>query len=384
MIANSCRHSDFKITPQEFMQQFTAKTDDVPLAAAVALGLAGAGNVKVYLPVIMERLEKGGDSYLLVHSLKEIIQHSGDEPAASEIKPHINKIWTTLINAATQNEDAKAVGAECIGRLTILDPYSFLPELQKQLKSPKAAVRGMVISALRYTFTDTDASYDELLRPIVVDFLESMLKDPELENRRLALTALNSAASNKFHLLAGPGLTCLLPLVYGESYVRPELVREIQMGPFRHRVDDGLEVRKSAYETLYALLETSFENLDIQAYYDRVIAGLEDEHDIRSLSNLMLVKLSTLAREETLIRLDKVSECFRTTLTSKPKDNAVKQEIERHKEGARAALKVSLTLQNMFGPSVPPKWKAYWDWALQNHNKEITEIMGSEDTAAGL
>lgn len=234
------RGSSFPVGPEVFLNQFRAKSDDVPIAAAVALGLAAAGNVSGYLPVIMQRLGGDKDQYLLLHSLKEIIQHSNDTTA--DIKPYADQIWNALF-AIAKNDDSKAVGAECVGRLTIIDPYSFLPELQKHLQSQFPAIRGMVISALRYTFTDTEASYDDLLRPIVVDFLTVMVDDKEMENRRLALTALNSAAHNKPHLIM-PHLERLLPLVYRESFIKPELVREVMMGPFKHKVDDGLEVRK--------------------------------------------------------------------------------------------------------------------------------------------
>jgi hypothetical protein len=36
--------------------------------------------------------------------------------------------------------------------------------------------------------------------------------------------------------------------------MRPELIRTVQMGPWQHKVDDGLEARKTAYETLYTLV----------------------------------------------------------------------------------------------------------------------------------
>ncbi|KAK1022570.1 hypothetical protein LTR33_018215, partial [Friedmanniomyces endolithicus] len=65
------------------------------------------------------------------------------------------------------------------------------------------------------------------------------------------------------------------------------------MGPFKHKVDDGLEMRKSAYETLYALLDTpaSRQRLDISAFYDRILAGVTDEHEIKILCCLVLSKL---------------------------------------------------------------------------------------------
>lgn len=73
--------------------------------------------------------------------------------------------------------------------------------------------------------------------------LISMLKDNNLENRRLALGVLNSATHNKPDMIL-PSLTDLVPLVMKESVVKPELIREVQMGPFKHKVDDGLEIRK--------------------------------------------------------------------------------------------------------------------------------------------
>ncbi|KAI5842028.1 armadillo-type protein [Tricharina praecox] len=366
---------DFDVPPEKFLGQLGDDSDNVPIAAAVALGLAGAGNVDKFVPVIMKRLQDGNDSYLLVHSLKEIITHS----SADSLKSYTNDMWNTLLSTAVTNDDAKAVAAECVGRLIILDPYSFLPELQKHMTSPQSVVRGLVISALRYTFTDTDTKYDELLRPTVVDFLDTMLQDSELDNRRLALTTLNSAATNKAHLLAGPGLERLLPRVYSESVIKPDLVREIQMGPFRHRIDDGLEVRKSAYETLYALLETSFHNIELDVYFSRVIAGIADDHDIRALANLMLAKLAVLAKEETARRLDSIADTIRKVLMEKPKENAVKQELERHAEGVRGVVKTALVVHREVGAERGgQKWRGFWDWICASWRELVTENSENE------
>ena len=73
--------------------------------------------------------------------------------------------------------------------------------------------------------------------------LSTMLNDTELENRRLALITLNAATQNKASLVL-PHLSQLLPLVMKESEPNSALVREVQMGPFKHKVDDGLEIRK--------------------------------------------------------------------------------------------------------------------------------------------
>ena len=54
------------------------------------------------------------------------------------------------------------------------------------------------------------------------------------------------------------------------------------MGPFRHTVDDGLDVRKAAYECMYTLLESSVTQLDIFEFLTYVENGLKDSsYDIK-------------------------------------------------------------------------------------------------------
>ena len=233
----------------------------------------------------------------------------------------------------------------------------------------------MVISALRYTLADTDEAYDGYLKPIVIPMLVQMLHDPDLENRRLALTTFNSAMHNKPDIIL-PALDQLLPMAMRETVIKPELVREVQMGPFKHKVDDGLEIRKSAYETVYALLETAFSKLaptDLSDCYDRIVAGISDEHDVRILCNLMLTKLMVLAPTETHQRLEAIAEHFRAVLSVKAKDNAVKQEIEKLQESQKGVVKVSILMNKKLGtesgsgPEDPQIriWSNYWEWVTK-------------------
>ena len=241
----------------------------------------------------------------------------------------------------------------------------------------------MVISALRYTLADTDEAYDEYLKPTVIPMLVQMLSEPDLENRRLALTTFNSAMHNKPDIII-PALDQLLPMAMKETVIKPELIREVQMGPFKHKVDDGLEIRKSAYETLYALLETAFTKLsptDLSDCFDRVVAGISDEHDIRILCNLMLTKLMVLAPDQTHSRLEAIAENFRVVVSVKPKDNAVKQEIEKIQEGSKGVLKVSALLNKKMGSESggndDPQlrvWSNYWDWVGKEFTVQLKAV----------
>ena len=70
------------------------------------------------------------------------------------------------------------------------------------------------------------------------------------------MSALNAAARNKPQLIRDH-LPVLLPILYKETLVNTSLIRTVQMGPWTHKVDDGLEARKTAYETMYTLVGLS-------------------------------------------------------------------------------------------------------------------------------
>ena len=67
------------------------------------------------------------------------------------------------------------------------------------------------------------------------------------------MSALDSAARNKPRLIKD-SLPELLPHLYKETVINKDLIRTVQMGPWTHKVDDGLEARKTAFETMYTLV----------------------------------------------------------------------------------------------------------------------------------
>jgi cullin-associated NEDD8-dissociated protein 1 len=56
-----------------------------------------------------------------------MLQQAGNSP--SDFHPFTRSIWDKLM-VASQAEDNKAVGAECIGRLAIIEPKTYMPQLQ--------------------------------------------------------------------------------------------------------------------------------------------------------------------------------------------------------------------------------------------------------------
>lgn len=390
------------VQPKVFLDQFGSSLSKVSIAAAVALGRAGAGNIPAYLPVILEDLRKPGPTqYLLLQSVKEILQQAAVSQANGDEQANIGKfadsVWDQLL-AAADAEDNKAVCAECVGRLVIIDPQTYMVKLQVSaasifgpyprvpllnfciqglLRDKSPVIRAIAVQALRYTLPDDNEAFDLILKTYLVDMLRTMLDDKDMEIRRHAMSTLNSAAHNKPELIHGQ-LGQLMPYVMKESVIKPELIREVMMGPFKHMVDDGLEVRKAAYETLYALMETAFSRISIIDLYDRIIAGLRDDNDIRALCNLMVSKLVFIDPDETARRLDAIAEAFRATLSTKLKESAVKQEIEKQEEANKSVLRVTLLLGEKLKSALNTTgsgahganqvWTNYWDWVHKDSN----------------
>lgn len=152
---------------------------------------------------------------------------------------------------------------------------------------------------------------------------------------------------------------------------------------------------QAAYETLYALMETAFTRVSIIDLYERIVAGLSDDNEIRALCNLMVSKLVYIDPGETIRRLDSIAVGFRKTLSHKLKDNAVKQEIEKQDEANKSVLRLTLLLGDKLNKSAlnttsgagagvgatatgaagaNQVWTSYWEWVNRDFATQLRSV----------
>ena len=123
--------SSSKIQPKVFLEFLQSKSDLVQRAAAVGLGRAGAGNIGLFLPIILGATESTGNlQSLILYSIKELLQQSSK--VSANVSSYNEDIWNSLMNLSAST-DNKAVGAECVGRLAATEPVKYLPLLQVSL-----------------------------------------------------------------------------------------------------------------------------------------------------------------------------------------------------------------------------------------------------------
>ena len=358
------------IKPELFVPFFSSSSEKVALSAATAFGRAASSHLEEYTAVMFKNgSTKDLSQHHFLYSIKEIISN----PEA-DINPYSDRFWDYVL-AASLTETNRAVAAECLGRLAASDPARFLPRIEELLKSTDSGKRGTAIAAIRFVLTELDDTYDEHLRPILGSSICQMLVDSELTNVRAALLTLHSAIRHTPHLLASH-LNQLLPLVLRQAVVHRELIRQVSVGPFKIDVDDGLETRRTAYETLFAIVSNPSlaEASIVLQIMPRIAAGYADDQDIRSQSNLMLQKAITVDRSAVKPHLALFEESFKTVLSTKLKDNAVRQETEALDAACKIVCGATRTLNELLRKSGEPRWESYMQWLRKERPHFYAEV----------
>jgi cullin-associated NEDD8-dissociated protein 1 len=106
----------------------------------------------------------------------------------------------------------------------------------------------------------------------------------------------------------------------------------------------------------------------------------------------MLTKLVILDPDETARRLDAIADCFRTILSVKPKENAVKQEVEKQQEANRSILRVTLLLHGAIPGAASTMgaqagqhqtWRTYWEWVEKDFERQLQVLREENRATAG-
>jgi len=332
--------SSHTVLQKTVLMAFDSSNEETRQAASYCLGNCAVGSFEKYLPQMLEEIKRSPRiKYLLLHSLREVIaRQSMSEKGVNALRAHQTSILPLLFeHCKSEEEGTRNVVAECLGKLAINSPQELVPEFLNRILSGSSFTRGTIITALKFSIIERPQPIDQILMPQIGKFMD-LMKDQDLDVRRNALLTLNYIAHNK-PLLIRDALPSYLPLVYEESKQKPELIREVDLGPFKHKVDDGLEIRKAAFECMYTLLDTCLDRVNIPAFVANLVGGLKDNYDIKNLAHLMLVRLASVCGPALLEGLDQLVEPLRQTLSSKPKESAVKQEVERNDELIRSALR---------------------------------------------
>ncbi|XP_058007206.1 cullin-associated NEDD8-dissociated protein 1 [Hevea brasiliensis] len=340
------------------IESFQSPFEEIKSAASYALGNIAVGNLSKYLPFILDQIDnQQKKQYLLLHSLKEVIVRQSVDKAEFQ-DSSVEKILKLLFNhCESEEEGVRNVVAECLGKIALIEPAKLVPALKVRTTSAAAFTRATVVIAVKYSIVERPEKIDEIIYPEISSFL-LLIKDHDRHVRRAAVLALSTFAHNKPNLIKGL-LPELLPLLYDQTVVKKELIRTVDLGPFKHIVDDGLELRKAAFECVDTLLDSCLDQVNPSSFIVPYLkSGLDDHYDVKMPCHLILSKLADKCPSAVLAVLDSLVDPLQKTINFKPKQDAVKQEVDRNEDMIRSALRAIAALNHISGGDCSLRFKS--------------------------
>ena len=351
-----------------YMGYFESPWEDLKNASSYALGQAAVGTQSVFLPAIVNSLEETNNSdkkqYLLLSALRGYIksshQQSGGEGIASilpVIMPHLET------HASDEKEVVRSMVAECLGSLTCIQPTAMLEKLCKMaenhsvivvsetgtldpedaISKKNAFVCCTVAMSIKLAIAGK-ANFSQLAA-FVPQFM-TLLDHKELGVRNAALLMVYSAVHHTPQLVAGVLKDKIMPALYEVPTLK--LKRKIDLGPFKHVVDDALPLRKAALSIFATCLENLPGSMDITAFMPVLVAPLEDVQDIQLQAHQIVIAMCVRQPTYVVAAVETFVGPLEKTLFKKQGQKAG-AELERFIEWKKSSLRAMIALSRVEG-----------------------------------
>ncbi|CBY17954.1 unnamed protein product [Oikopleura dioica] len=325
------------------LQQFTRASESVKMSAAIGIGLVTSGNLVQLMPLLLNSLSSCDSpqiSYLTLVSIREATKNASDDT----LRPFAEDLFAKLQEYADASEEgSRNVLAECLGRLVSVEP-SLCAFLQEKCKNEDFRIRQTQLATAKNVCHLKQIDIPSFLALLSVVY--HFISDPTIPVIKSAIAFMNSEAHNNAEVLKRHLTKDVLESLYKETKVRPDLIREVMMGPFKHTIDDGLEIRKATFECLYSLLDSCHDEVDLDILLNNVENGYDDDYDVKLLTYLILLRIIQQSPSSISSRVVKFCEHTKKILNLRVKQDAVNQEAERSEELKRAVVRVIAHISN--------------------------------------
>jgi cullin-associated NEDD8-dissociated protein 1 len=124
-----------------------------------------------------------------------------------------------------------------------------------------------------------------------------LLQENDLEVKNVALLMVYSAVHHTPQLVAGIMKEQILPTINELAVLNME--RKVDLGPFKHTVDDALPLRKAALSIVATCLEKCPSCIDITTFMPVLINAMGDVEDIQLQAHQIV--LSMCSRQPILV-----------------------------------------------------------------------------------
>ncbi|KAJ2394455.1 Cullin-associated NEDD8-dissociated protein 1, partial [Coemansia sp. RSA 2559] len=262
----------------------------------------------------------------------------------------VQSMWNLVVESAQSSTGPMPdILAQCLAMIAARMPQTFIPQLASCLEASKTQhAKAFFITTFRTLLADKsmEDQCDKEIKEVLPVVLTS-ISDSDVGIRKLGLLALYTVIQSKAGLLDELSRT-IQPTLFAQTVIDESLVRIIPMGPFKKRVDDGLETRKCAYQCVHILVRNMPDVADTDAVVDSVIRGIADEQEVRTVVQQIVSESATRFPTAYKARLDDLVDAISAMQEKKIGKNAIKQETEKHQNMLRSTVGVVHTMVQIF------------------------------------
>jgi len=359
---------------------FKLKDEDTRTAASICIGNVAIGNPDSFLPTVFALVDKSEhqEKYLFLNTIREIIIHN---PKC--LKAYLKKLIPLLMQHCQHPEETiRFMVAENLGRLFIHFSTDMITDIEGGIKSSNPTIKSTAIKAFKFAgVRETESNDLELL----IDDLVKTIQDPDLAVKKSALESLTTIVHNHPEVVRGE-LELLQRLCFAETAIKPELIKEVDLGPFKHKVDNGIPIRKAAFGLIDTMLDKIPEKTDINQTLDVVVKGLDDPAEECMIQCLhTLGRLLSIAPGAVTSSIESIVEAFEKQFGKNLKMISNTQASEKAQNIMRAILRVVEILQKTPDIETSPVFVEFFrTQVLENANaKEMYEKIAATASKAG-
>lgn len=367
-----------------YMGYFDSPSEDLTNASSYALGRAAVGDThSIFLHAIVNSLDDDNNEkkqYLLLSALRGFIQSSYAQSGGEGIASNLPLILPHVINhASDEKEGVRSMAAECLGSLTCMQPaimceklYTLAEEHSAITVTDKGTVEKEDTTSQKNAFVCWTVAISlkhaiagkadpAQLTQYFPKLLKLLLDQKELGARNATLLMVYSAVHHMPQLVSGSIMKeQITPALYEVAAFKLE--RKIDLGPFSHKVDDALPLRKAALSIFATSLENLPGSFDIGQFLPVLKITLKDVEDIQLQAHQIVIAMC--ARQHTTSYMVAAAEDFVEPLEKtmhRKVGTKTGTELERLIDWKKSALRTMVALSNVEGTMNSRKFAEFVD-----------------------
>lgn len=157
--------------------------------------------------------------------------------------------------------------------------------LENSFKSSSGLERATVTKSFKFGAAKETSALD---LSFFIEHLVRAIGDADITVRRFALESL-TAITHVHSETVKEDAPKMQAAALQMTKIDPSLVKEVDLGPFKHKIDDGIPIRKAAFALIETMIERIPSKVDCVLITEAAIKGLDDSAEECMIQSLAII-----------------------------------------------------------------------------------------------